>query len=86
MKARGIDCVYGYYHESSLFRILCRKNTIDWLIQEVCRRYSTQHFQRPTITLLTSDGTLLKSDDLVLDVLSDGDCVREISLLAVNET
>ena len=52
---------------------------MDWLIQEVARRYATQHYQRPTMTLLTSDGTLLQATDLIVSVLNDGDCVCVIS-------
>lgn len=49
------------------------ESTVRWLADKASERYYSQHGERLTLSLSTSDGALLSSDDVVAHVLASGE-------------
>ena len=48
-------------------------STIQWLAQQAAERYCTQHGVKPHLSLTTTDGALLSTDDIIAHVLQSGE-------------
>lgn len=64
--------------KSFLISLPDKDGTISWLIQETVSRYYNLEKKKPIIYLTTKDGSLLSPNDLILDVVIDGEVEAHI--------
>lgn len=69
----------GSYKSGLILLCSYETSSVGWLLQEALRRCANRGIERSGPQLLTTvDGAELDSDDLVWDVLRDGEKVSEI--------